>query len=120
MRLLELSDVLVGYFDLALLILFVLFLVVLLLVGFGLSTGTRLLLSDVTFVCKHNYTDIGAAVLFDFFEPAVYIVETLLICEVEDDENAVRSLVIRLRNCPIPLLACCVPYLQPHRTLVYL
>ena len=58
--------------------------------------------------------------LFDFLEPAVYVVETLLVRQVEHDQDAVGPLVVRLRYCPVPLLPRRVPNLQAHRALIYL
>lgn len=122
MCLLEVGDILVGdfYFPLLILVLFVL-LVVLLLVGWCLACRPWLFfMSYVTLVGEDDDTDISSTVLFNFLEPAVHIIEALLVSQIEDHENAVSSLVVCLGDCSVPLLARSVPDLQPHCRLIYL
>ena len=121
MRLFKGCDILIGDLELPLLVL-VLFLliVVLFLVRLGLAPGRLCFLADVALIGEDDDTDVGSAVLLDFLEPTVDVVEALLVREVEYDEDAVRTLVVRLRYCSVALLASRVPYLQAHRALVNL
>ena len=74
----------------------------------------------IHFVSEHHYLHVTARVLIDLTKPDRYAEETLAIGEVEDDDDAVSTLVIGVRNCAVPFLACRVPDLQLDRALVYL
>ena len=72
----------------------------------------------VHFVSEHHYLHVTARVLLDFSEPDRYAEEALAVGQVENDDDAVGALVIRVRDCPVPLLARRVPNLQLYRALV--
>eukprot|EP00355_Strombidium_rassoulzadegani_P006458 CAMPEP_0168618290 /NCGR_PEP_ID=MMETSP0449_2-20121227/5996_1 /TAXON_ID=1082188 /ORGANISM="Strombidium rassoulzadegani, Strain ras09" /LENGTH=59 /DNA_ID=CAMNT_0008659161 /DNA_START=413 /DNA_END=595 /DNA_ORIENTATION=+ len=50
--------------------------------------------------------------LVDFLKPVVEVFEGLLIKEIEDEDDAISSLVVGIRDRPIPLLARGVPDLE--------
>lgn len=113
------SYVFIGDLDLTLLVLLVILLAIAFLVARRLSTR-GLLLSDVALIGQHYNADVGAAMLFDFLQPAVHVVEAFLVSEVKNDQYAVSTLVVCLGYCTVALLASGVPYLQTHGTLIYL
>lgn len=115
MGLFKRSYVFISDLDLTLLVL-VLLLAIAFLVGSRLAAG--LLLSDVALIGQDNDADVGAAVLFDFLEPAVHVVEAFLVSEVKNNQYAVGTFVVCLRYRTVALLASGVPYLQTHSTLV--
>ena len=122
MGLFEHGDVLVGHLDFTLLVFVLLLVVVFLLVRLRLAARRRLaaFLSDVALIGQDDDADVGAAVLLDFLEPTVDVVEALLVRQVEHHQDAVRPLVVRLGYCAVTLLTGRVPYLQTHGTLVNL
>ena len=71
-----------------------------------------LLGNKVVFVPDHDNFNVGLTVLLDFFEPDIEIGEGLLLHQVEAEDDTLRTFVVRIRNCPVPLLACGIPNLQ--------
>jgi hypothetical protein len=59
-------------------------------------------------------------VLLNLLEPGAQVKEGLLVAEVKDYDYTVGALVIGIRDRPVSLLSCGVPYLQLYCALVYL
>ena len=77
MGLLEGGDVLVRDLNFSFLILIIFLWVIILLLAF---LFWKFFLSNVTFICEHNDADVGAAMLFNLFQPTVNIIERFSIC----------------------------------------
>ena len=58
--------------------------------------------------------------LFDFFEPAIDVVEAIFVCEVEYNKDTVSPFIVRLCYCSVSVLASCVPNLQTNGAFVNL
>ena len=65
----------------------------------------------ITLVSKDHYLDVTTCILVYLRQPRVYAIEGLLVCEIEDNYDAVRPLVVCIRDRPVSLLSCCVPHL---------
>ena len=55
---------------------------------------------------------------FDLRQPAIYRKKTLPVCHIKNNDDAVCSLVVSVRNRPISFLSCCIPDLQLALSLV--
>lgn len=118
----KLGYVFIGHFDLALLILIVILLIVMLLFCRSLawSCTSWFFLPNITLISEDDHAHIGAAVLLDFLQPAVHVVETFLVCQIKNNKNSISPLVIGFCYCSIPFLTGRVPYLQANCALVNL
>ena len=72
----------------------------------------------VHFVGVDHDLHVAARVLLDFVEPDRDTEETLTVSQVEDYDDAIGALVVRISDGPIALLPCRVPYLQLDRALI--
>ena len=91
MRLLELSDFFVCHLHLSLII---------------------------HFICENHDFDVTTRVLFDFIQPNRDGEEAFFVSEVEDDDDAISSLVVGISNRAVPFLTCSVPNLQLDGALI--
>ena len=91
MRLLELSDFFVCHLNLSLII---------------------------HFIGKDHDFDVTTRVLFDFIQPDWDREEAFFVSEVEDDDDAISSLVVGISNRAVPFLTCSVPNLQLDGALI--
>lgn len=72
----------------------------------------------VHFVRENHDLDVRPGVLVNLIEPDGDALEAFAVGQVEDDDDAVSALVIRVRDRAVALLACRVPNLQLDRRLV--
>ena len=68
----------------------------------------------VCFVCDEDFGDAAAGMSLNLLEPVLDIVKSGLLRAVVDQNDAHCALVVRLRDCPEPLLPRRVPHLQLH------
>ena len=65
----------------------------------------------IHFISEDHDFDVTARVLFDLIQPDRDAKKTLTVCQIEDDDNAIGALVVRIRDRPVPLLSRRVPNL---------
>ena len=68
-----------------------------------------LLFDEVVFIPYNNDFDISLTMLLNLLEPDVQVVKRLLLEEIEAENNALRTFVVRVGDCAVSLLTCSVP-----------
>ena len=65
----------------------------------------------IHFISEDHDFDVTARVLLDLVQPDRDAKKTLTVCQIEDDDNAIGALVVRIRDRPVSLLSRRVPNL---------
>ena len=72
----------------------------------------------IHFIGENHDFDVTSRVLFDFIQPDWDGEEAFFVSEVEDDDDAISSLVVGISDCAVPFLTCSVPNLQLDSALI--
>ena len=72
----------------------------------------------IHFISEDHDFDVTARVFLNLVQPDWDAKKTFTVCQIEDDDYAIGTLVVCIRDRPIPLLSRRVPDLQLDRALI--
>ena len=66
-------------------------------------------INEIHFVSKHDFLCVRVGVFPNFLQPILHVFKTVFICDVVDEDDSCRALVISVSQRSKFYLACCVP-----------